>query len=382
MGTAATREAPLTGIRVLEFAGVGPAPFGVMLLADLGAEVVRIDRAWETDDQRTMHHLSRGRRSVGIDASTPAGLDLVLRLADRSDVVVDPYRPGVAERLGFGPNVVRERNPRVVYARMTGWGQYGPRASDAGHDLNYIAIAGALHPIGHPDRPPPPPLNLIADFAGGSLYLVNGVLAALFARERDDRGEVLDVAMVDGVASLTTIFHGLHALGEWSDERGDNLLDGGAPFYSTYATADGEYVAVGSIEPQFYEGLMRTVGLDPDAFPQHDRSRWPALRAELASRFAARSRSEWEAAFALTDACVTPVLRVTEAPTDDHLRERATFELIDDVVVPAPAPRFGEMRHGTARPAPRRGADTDEVLSELGVEPAEVRRLRDEGVVG
>lgn len=378
----AARKPPLTGVRVLELAGVGPAPFGVMLLADLGADVTRVDRPWPTSDQRTMQPLSRGRRSVAIDIRTDEGRELVLQLADRSDVLVDPYRPRVVENLGLGPDVVRRRNPQLIYVRMTGWGQHGPRAEQAGHDLNYVAVAGALHPMGWPDDPPPPPLNLIADFAGGSLYLVNGVLAALLARARDGRGDVIDVAMVDGVASLLTIFHGLHAQGAWRDARGSNLLDGGAPFYATYATADGEYMAVGAIEPQFYERLLRTVGLDAATYPQHDRSRWADLRDELSRRFASTTRDAWVERFADVDACVTPVLHLTEAPDDDHLRARETFANVDGVTVPGTAPRFEELPHGTARPAPARGADTDAVLDELGIDEERRSRLREDGVVG
>ena len=376
------RVAPLAGVRVLELAGVGPAPFGVMLLADLGAEVTRVDRPWATGDQRIMQPLSRGRRSIGVDIRTEEGRDLVLALADRSDVLVDPYRPGVVDDLGLGPDVVRRRNPGLVYVRMTGWGQLGPRARDAGHDLNYVAVAGALYPMGWPDHPPPPPLNLVADFAGGSLYLVNGVLAALLARGRDGRGDVIDVAMVDGVASLLTIFHGLQAQGAWQDARGGNLLDGAAPFYTTYATADGEYMAVGAIEPQFYERLLRTIGLDPTVYPQHEESRWPSLRAEMARRFASASRDTWVERFVDVDACVTPVLHLGEAPDDDHLRSRGTFTEVDGVTVPAAAPRFEELPHGTTRPAPARGADTDAVLEELGIDEEHRKQLRADGVVG
>lgn len=375
----------LSGVRIVELAGIGPAPYGVMLLADLGADVVRVDRLVSGDQPDTaasMVGLSRNRRSLAADLKHAEGLATVRRLVSSADVLVEGFRPGVAERLGLGPDELRSDHPRLIYARMTGWGQDGPLAPRAGHDLDYAAVAGALHPIGRPDEPPPPPINYLADFGGGGTFLALGVLAALFERERSGRGQVVDAAMVDGAASLTTFLHGLLAAGAWTTQRGSNLLDGAAPYYDTYRCSDGRFVAVGALEPQFFAQLCEVLGLDPDEWPQHDRALWPDQKARLAELFATRTRDEWVEAFAGTDACVAPVLDLSEAPTHPHNRERGTFVDVGGSPQPAPAPRLSRTPGEVARPAPAPGADTDVVLGELGLDPTEIRRLREDGAVG
>jgi len=377
---------PLSAVRVVHLAAAGPIPLATMLLADLGADVIRVDRATgdgsvtglaTRDDPRT-----RGQRSVGLDVKQEAGRELLLQLMERSDVFLEGMRPGVAERLGIGPEPALRRNPRLVYGRMTGWGQDGPLARAVGHDLNYLAVAGALHPMGPADAPPPVPLNLIADFGGGGLYLAVGVLAALLERASSGQGQVVDAAMVDGVASMTGMFHAMLAKGLWSDAREDNLLDGAAPFYRTYATSDGGFMAVGAIESQFYAALLATLGLDPARWPQHDRSRWPSQRAALAEVFAGHTRDEWAARFAGVDACVTPVLSLAEATAHPHLRERGTFVEADGLTQPAPAPRLSRTPAAVAGPRTGPRAHTAEVLGELGLGMAELDALRAKGVVG
>jgi alpha-methylacyl-CoA racemase len=376
---------PLDGVRVIEVASLAPAPFGCMILADLGADVLRVERAERAGPQAQppKDPLQRSRRSVGINLKDPAGVDLLLRLAGEADVLVEGFRPGVAERLGFGPAECEQRNPRLIYGRMTGWGQDGPLAPTAGHDIDYIAISGALAPIGRAGERPVPPVNLLGDFGGGGMLLALGVLAALVERAQSGRGQVIDVAMVDGSALLTTFIHGLRAGGTWQDERGVNLLDGGAPFYDTYETADGGYVGVGALEPQFYAALLDGLGLADAGLPdQHDRSGWPELRRRFAAAFAARSRDEWAEVFAGTDACVAPVLGLGEAPSHPHARARSAFTEVGGVTQPAPAPRFG--RSGTRPPTapPRPGADTDSVLAGLGLSAGEIAGLRAGGVIG
>jgi alpha-methylacyl-CoA racemase len=377
---------PLDGVRVIEIASLAPAPFGCMILSDLGADVLRVERPESCAPGRPdpVDPLARGRRSIGLNLKDPAGTDLLLNLLERSDVLVEGFRPGVTERLGFGPDVCAERNPRLIYARMTGWGQDGPLAPTAGHDIDYIGISGALHPIGRAGERPVPPLNLVGDFGGGGMLLAIGVLAALVERQRSGLGQVVDAAMVDGSALLTSFIYGLRASGAWRDERGVNLLDGGAPFYDTYATADGEFVAVGALEAQFYAALLKGLGLDGTDLPaQMDMARWPTLREKFAATFATRTRDEWTEVFAGTDACVAPVLSPAEAPSHPHNAARGTFTDIGGITQPAPAPRFG--RSAAERPAPphRPGADTDEVLGAdgLGLHPAKIADLRARGVV-
>ena len=365
---------PLHGLRVVELAGIGPAPFGAMLLADLGADVVRVDRIGPgspiSGDPRA-DLLNRGKRSIAVDLKQPAGAATVLALAGRADALIEGWRPGVAERLGVGPSQALARNPRLVYGRMTGWGQDGPLARRAGHDIGYIALAGALHSIGRSGGPPQVPLNLVGDFGGGSLYLVVGLLAALREAARSGRGQVVDAAIVDGVAHLTTMFSGLLAGGGWRAERGGNLLDTGAPFYDVYETADGEHMVVGALEPRFFAEFLRLLGLpaDEDA-ARHDPGRWPELRRQIAAAFATRSRAQWWAVFSDSDACVAPVLSLAEAPHDAHLSARGTFTERYDVRQPSPAPRFSATPAELGGPPPVPGQHTDEILADWGVPAA------------
>jgi alpha-methylacyl-CoA racemase len=365
---------PLTGLKVVELAGIGPAPFGAMLLADLGADVVRVDRMGTRSPlagDPGFDLLNRGKRSIEIDLKHELGPELVLRLIERADVLIEGYRPGVAERLGVGPEVCLARNPRLVYGRMTGWGQDGPLAGTAGHDITYLAISGVLGAIGRAGEPPQVPLNLLGDFGGGSLYLAVGILAALREAERSGRGQVVDAAIVDGAAHLSTLQHGLLAAGSWRDERGVNLLDTGAPFYDVYETADGGYLALGPLEPRFFAafiGLLAQNGLDGEPPLQYDIAHWPHLRQRFAQAFGTRTRAEWVAVFEGSDACVAPVLSLREAPEHPQLAERGTFVEHHGVVQPAPAPRFSgtpaELRSGPARP----GAHSREVLTDWGID--------------
>jgi alpha-methylacyl-CoA racemase len=361
---------PLNGLRVVELAGIGPGPHAAMMLADLGADVVRVERprgALDISGGRPDHVL-RGRRSVAADLKTDEGHELVLRLVSAADVLIEGFRPGTVERLGVGPEDCHRVNPRLVYGRMTGWGQHGPLAERAGHDINYIGLTGALHAIGRAGQPPVPPLNVVGDFGGGSMFLVTGVLAALWERERSGLGQVVDAAMVDGTSSLLQLIWSLRGQGTWSDERGANLLDGGAPFYDTYLCEDGGYVAVGAIEPQFYRALLDGLGLDAATLPeQWDRAGWPRLRARLTEAFLTRPRDAWAEAFADTDACVTPVLRFGEAPHHPHLAARATLVEVDGVRQAAPAPRFSRTAPELSSPPPVPGADTKAVLADWNV---------------
>jgi alpha-methylacyl-CoA racemase len=374
---------PLAGVRVLEIAGIGPGPFAGMMLADMGADVVRVDRVAQVhlgaDLDPGQDVLARGRRSVGLDLKQPEGVRAALLLAEQADVLIEGFRPGVAERLGLGPEDCLERNPRLVYGRMTGWGQDGPWAQRAGHDIDYIALAGALRPIGPAGQPPPVPLNYIADFGGGGMLLAFGIVCALLERERSGAGQVVDAAMVDGTAALTAMFHGMLAMGLWTEEREANLLDGGAPFYRCYRCADDEFVAVGALEPQFYAELLAVLGLDPEQWPQNDPTRWAAQSDALAETFATRTRDQWAAAFEGTDACVAPILSLTEAPDHPHLAARGTFVEADGLVQPAPAPRYSRSRTALSRPPVLPGQHTDEVLAGAGLSPADIRALRDAG---
>ncbi|GAA2572292.1 CaiB/BaiF CoA-transferase family protein [Streptomyces roseoviolaceus] len=360
---------PLTGVRVVELAGIGPGPFAGMLLADLGADVVRVDRpggpGLAIDPAYDV--TNRNKRSVIVDLKTPDGPDRVLDLAARADILVEGYRPGVAERLGVGPEACHARNPRLVYGRMTGWGQDGPLAERAGHDIAYIAPTGTLGMIGRPDEPPAVPANLLGDYAGGSLYLVVGVLAALNHARATGTGQVVDAAIVDGTAHLATMIHGMLAAGGWQDRRGANLLDGGCPYYGTYETADGRHMAVGALEPRFYEEFLTLLGIEDQATARKDVTRWGELREQIAVRFKTRTRDEWTAVFAGSDACVAPVLSLREAPHHPHLAARGTFTDHGGITQPAPAPRFSatptSVRTGPARP----GADTADVARDWDV---------------
>ncbi|WP_369360081.1 CaiB/BaiF CoA transferase family protein [Streptomyces sp. cg2] len=361
---------PLSGVRVVELAGIGPGPFAAMLLADLGADVVRVDRpggaGLRIDPAADL--TNRNKRSVLVDLKQPAGVAQVLDLAERADVLIEGYRPGVAERLGVGPEPCLARNPRLVYGRMTGWGQQGPLSATAGHDIAYIAITGALGMIGPPDGPPAVPANLLGDYAGGSLYLVIGVLAALqHARTDGGAGQVVDAAIVDGTAHLTAMIHGMLAAGGWQDRRGANLLDGGTPFYGTYETADGGYMAVGALEQRFYAEFIRLLGIEDEVPGRDDLAAWGELRTAIAARFRTRTRAEWTAVFEASDACVAPVLSLREAPGHPHLAARGTFAEHAGLTQPAPAPRFSATPGTLRRPPARPGADTEEVARDWRV---------------
>ena len=365
---------PLAGCRIVELGGIGPGPFAGMLLADLGAEVVRVDRPERMSDPDAggpTDVINRGKRSVVVDLKHPDGAATVLGLVDRADVLIEGFRPGVTERLGIGPHECLARNPRLVYGRMTGWGQDGPLAAAAGHDIGYIALTGALGAIGDAGGPPQIPLNLLGDFGGGACYLVIGVLAALHAAQRTGRGQVVDAAIVDGTTHLLASPLAKLARGAWTDERGVNQLDGGWPFYAVYATSDGRYMAVGALEAKFYRQLIELLDLDADPERQHDRSTWPELRSQLAQRFAERTRDEWAALFEGTDACVAPVLGLTEAAQHPHLAARGSLLTRDGVVQPDAAPRFSGTPAAPGATAPRAGADTAQVLRDWGIEGAE-----------
>lgn len=375
---------PLAGVRVIEIAGLAPGPFACTVLSDLGAEVLRIDRATAVvaAPEEETDPLSRGRRSVAVDLKHPDGARLVRDLAAAADVLVEGFRPGVAERLGIGPDDCRHRNPRLVYGRMTGWGQEGPLAPRAGHDINYIALAGALEPIGDAARPTVP-LNLVGDFGGGGMLLAVGILAALFERDRSGLGQVVDAAMVDGAALLTAHLHGMRAAGQWPAGRGGNLLDGGAPFYDTYETADGRFVAVGALEPQFYAQLLAGLELsEADGLPpRDDRARWPELRRRLTAAFKERTRDEWTTRFQDSDACVTPVLSPWEAHEHPHNAARGVFQSPSGVRQPSPAPRLGRTPPSIAGPPPRPGQHSVSALVDWGRPEEEVSALLAAGAV-
>jgi alpha-methylacyl-CoA racemase len=418
MASASGHDGPLAGLRVLEIASLAPAPFACTVLSDLGAEVLRIDRAAATtapaaaptaaaaeappagqapaaasdptevpaEERLFADPLSRGRRSVAVDLKHPRGAETVLRLVESADVLIEGFRPGVCERLGIGPDHCLVRNPRLVYARMTGYGQDGPMAQRAGHDINYLALAGALEPLGPASGPPLPPLNYVADFGGGGMLLVVGILAALWERERSGAGQVIDASMVDGSALITSILHTLRGAGLWDERRGRNLFDGSAPFYAAYECSDGRFIAVGALEPQFWAELLDGLGL-PDAAElaqrQHDRDTWPEVQARLAAIFETRTRDEWAAHFADSDACVTPVLDPFEAHEHPHNVARGTFVEVDGrEPQPGPAPRFSRTPGRIASPSPVPGQHTDEALREWGLTAEEISLLRADGAVG
>ncbi|WP_407562737.1 CaiB/BaiF CoA transferase family protein [Streptomyces sp. 184] len=364
-----TGHGPLHGVRVVELAGIGPGPFAAMLLADLGADVVRVDRPGGPGLGIDPAHdlTNRNKRSVVLDLKSPAGAAGALALAARADILVEGYRPGVAERLGVGPAECLARNPRLVYGRMTGWGQDGPLAGTAGHDVGYVAVTGALGMIGPADGPPAIPANLLGDYAGGSLYLVVGVLSALQHARTTGEGQVVDAAVVDGTAHLTSMIHAMLAAGAWHDRRGVNLLDGGAPFYGVYETADGRYMAVGALEPAFYDEFVRLLGVTGDLPERSETAAWEKLREHLAARFLERTREEWTEVFAGSDACVAPVLSLREARDHPHLAARGTFAEHHGAVQPAPAPRFSATPGAVRRPPARPGADAADVARDWNV---------------
>ncbi len=380
-------DGPLKGLRVVELAGIGPGPMACMMLADMGAEVVKVDRLTDPGLGIAMpakyQVLHRGRPSIAVDLKSPDGIAVVKRLVERADVLIEGFRPGVTERMGLGPKDCFETNPKLVYGRMTGWGQNGPMARAAGHDMNYIALTGALNAIGPADGPPVPPLNLVGDFGGGTLYLLVGVLAALLEAQQSGKGQVVDAAMVDGAASLMTTFYGLKAAGLWTDERGANLLDGGAHFYSVYETSDGQFVSIGSIEAKFYAELLEKTGLDPAGLPpQMSRESWPVIREKLTAIFKTKTRDEWCEIMEGSDVCFAPVLNLDEAPDHAHMKARGTFAEIDGVVQPAPAPRFSRTPGAIRRPPSPPGADTDETLAAWGFSAGEIAGLRAANAIG
>ncbi|WP_280671936.1 MULTISPECIES: CaiB/BaiF CoA transferase family protein [unclassified Kitasatospora] len=359
----------MAGVRVLELAGIGPGPFAAMLLGDLGADVVRVDRPGPSPlaGDPALDLTNRNKRSVLVDLKAPDGPDLVLALAERADLLIEGYRPGVAERLGIGPQACLARNPALVYGRMTGWGQHGPLAATAGHDIGYTALSGLLGMVGPADGPPAIPVNLLGDYAGGSLYLAVGLLAALQHARTTGVGQVVDAAIVDGAAHLGTLFWGLLAQGSWQDRRAVNLLDGGAPCYAVYQASDGGYLAVGALEPQFYAEFARLLELGDDAPGQYESARWPELRARIATRFATRTTAEWTALFEHTDACVTPILTLRQSAAHPHLVARGTYTEVGGVTQPGPAPRFSATPGALRRPPARPGADTAEVARDWGL---------------
>ena len=374
------RQGPLTGLKIIEFAGIGPGPFCGMLLSDLGADVVRIDRKGQGRGSAA-DITARGRRSVGLDLKNPASIETCLRLFETADVVFEGFRPGVMERLGLGPDVALKRNPKLVYGRMTGWGQFGPYAQAAGHDMNYIAITGALHAIGTEDKPIPP-LNLVGDFGGGALYLAFGILAGVIKARETGEGQVIDCAMSDGAASLMAMFYGFKASGAWTESRRSNLLDGGAHFYDTYQCSDGKWVSIGSIEPQFYALLLEKTGISDPAFKaQMDRGAWPDLKAKLAAVIATKTQSEWCALMEATDVCFAPVLDLDEAPKHAHNVARQTFVEVAGVTQPAPAPRFSKTPGAIQGPPPAIGAHDQEALRDWGFSEADVSALKANGAL-
>ena len=381
---------PLEGIRIVELAGIGPAPFCAMLLSDMGAEVIRVDRAAhagrdvgrEGEDAR-FGLLQRGRRNIAVDLKNAEAVAAVLRLIDKADALIEGFRPGVMERLGLGPDICLPRNPKLVYGRMTGWGQDGPIAHTAGHDINYIALSGALYSIGEPGGPPVPPLNLVGDFGGGALYLAMGVLAGIIGARSTGKGQVIDCSMVEGAASLMMMMYGALAAGAWKEERGSNRTDGGAHYYQVYETKDGEYVSVGSIEPQFYKLLLTHTGLEgaPDLPPQTDRNYWPAMRERLKAIFKAKTRDEWTAIMEQTDICFAPVLRMSEAMQHKHNLHRDSFVEIAGIKQPGPAPRFLGTPTRVQSPPARVGEHTDAILRDWGFTASEIAALHSAGAV-
>jgi alpha-methylacyl-CoA racemase len=379
---------PLAGVRIIEMAGIGPAPFAAMMLSDMGAEVVRVDRREAADlgipgRAPKFEVLHRGRSSIAVDVKAEAGCEVVKRLVAKADAIIEGFRPGVMERLGLGPDVLLKINPKLVFGRMTGFGQDGPLANQAGHDINYIALAGVLHAIGRKGEAPVPPLNLVGDFGGGGMLLAFGVVCALLEAQKSGKGQVVDAAMVDGSAALMGLIYGLYSQGTWKDERGVNILDTGSPWYGTYQTKDGKWLAVGAIEKRFYEEFVQRIGLKLAELPkQHDRNGWPQLRQKFAEIIAGKTRAEWEQVFEGSDACVAPVLSLGEVENYPHNKARKTFMSVDGVLQPAPAPRFSRTVPEAGKPARQVGSDTERVLAAWGFAGGEIDALKTGGVVG
>ena len=368
---------PLTGIRVVEMAGIGPGPFTAMMLSDLGAEVIRIDRLSHKGIGHRANVLNRGRKSIAVDLKNPRGVETTLRLIEQADVVLEGFRPGVMERLGLGPEKCLSVNPRLIFGRMTGWGQTGPLSQAAGHDINYISIAGALGAMGYADRPPAPPLNLVGDFGGGAMYLLTGILAALVERATSEQGQIIDAAMSDGTASLLSPFFGLMAMNMWTTDRFSNRLDGGAFYYGSYECSDGRYISIGSLEPQFYALLLEKAEItDPEFLEQLDEAAWPAKREKLTQLFKTKTRQQWCDIMEGTDVCFAPVLDLKEAPNHPHNIDRKTFVELDGVVQPAPAPRFSRTQGEIQGPAAMAGEHTREVLSAWNFSDQEIGELQ------
>lgn len=377
---------PLTGIRIVEVAGIGPGPFGAMMLADMGAEVIRVDRVTNvgSDANPAFDVLNRGRRNIAIDLQNPEGQEALLKLVEKADALTEGFRPGVMERMGVGPDVCLKRNPKLVYARMTGWGQEGPYSKAAGHDINYISLAGCLAHFGTKGGAPVPPLNLAGDNGGGGMFLAYGVACGLLEAKMSGKGQVIDVAMVDGAATLMSPFHGMAASGGWSEERGTNVLDTGAHYYNTYECADGKYVSIGSMEPQFYAEFLQRMGLegDPEFKKQHDKSAWPGLTDKLRTIFKSKPQSHWRELMEATDVCFAPILPMSEAVEHPHNVHRNSFIELEGVKQPAPAPRFSRTTAEIQRPSSRPGQHTVELLKEwAGLDDGEVERLKSSGVV-
>jgi alpha-methylacyl-CoA racemase len=381
-------KGPLAGLRIIEMAGIGPAPFAAMLLADMGAEIIRVDRRDAADlglpgRETKFEVLHRGRRSLAVDLKHERGRGVVKRLTAQADAIIEGFRPGVMERLGLGPDDLLAVNPKLIFGRMTGFGQEGPMAQSAGHDINYISLAGVLHTIGRKDQAPVPPLNLVGDFGGGGMFLAFGVVCALLEARRSGKGQVVDAAMVDGAAYLMALTYGMYAQGTWRDERGANVLDTGSPWYEVYQTKDAKWLSVGAIEQRFYAEFVAKLGLTMAELPQqHDRSGWPDLRRRFAEAIASRTRNEWERIFAGSDACVAPVLSLKEVGTFEHNKVRGTFEIRDGVMQPAPAPRFSRTACEMGSPPRPRGADSQAVLSDWGFAALEIEDLKSAGVIG
>ncbi|MBX3705879.1 MAG: CoA transferase [Pseudomonadales bacterium] len=372
---------PLAGYRIIELAGIGPGPFCGMMLSDMGAEVIRVDRLG-TPGGRGKDVLVRNRHSIAVDLKKPEGVETVLRLVSTADALFEGFRPGVTERLGLGPETCMARNQRLVYGRMTGWGQDGPMAQAAGHDINYIGLSGALHAIGRKGERPVPPLNLVGDFGGGGMLLAFGIVCALLEAQKSGKGQVVDAAMVDGAAALMAMFFTMGAAGAFKDQRGTNLLDGGAHFYDTYETSDGKHVCIGSIEPQFYALLLEKTGVDKAKFaPQMDPAQWPALKEELARVFRTRTQAEWCSIMEGTDVCFAPVLSIFEAPHHPHNKARGTFVEVDGIMQPAPAPRFSRTEAKISHGAPVPGANSEQVLANCGFSAAEIADLKARQVI-
>jgi alpha-methylacyl-CoA racemase len=378
---------PLTGVKIVELAGIGPGPFAGMMLSDMGADIVRIDKANDVNrssfEKQNREPLYRGRRSIGVNLKNPEGVETVLKLVEQADALFEGYRPGVTERLGLGPDVCLARNPKLVYARMTGWGQDGPMANASGHDINYIALAGALRHFGREGEKPTPPINLVGDFGGGGLLMAFGIACGLFEARMSGKGQVIDVAMVDGSATLMSMIWGFRQLGIWNEEApGTNMLDTGAPYYDTYETADGKYISLGSLEPQFYAELIEKIGLGGEELGFYmDKNNWPRLREKFTPLFKSKTRDEWDAILRGTDACYAPVLTMTEAAEDEHIKARQTIIERGGVHQPAPSPRFSRTKAEITLDPPWPGQQTDDALADWGFSAGDIAKLRESGAV-